>query len=59
MRDKIKVILESRDMRPADLARAANVSQGLLSDLLNGRRDGLSLETVKRISNLTMVNITE
>ena len=57
IRAKIREVLELRDMRPVDLARSSGVSAGLISDLLNGKRDGVTLNTATKLASALGVNV--
>lgn len=48
---KIKELLEQRDMKPKELASISGVSKALISMLITGKRQGITAYTAKKLSN--------
>ena len=48
--DKIKELLEVRDITPAELSRRSHISTGLLADYINNRRTGMTVATLQRLA---------
>lgn len=48
--DKIKEILELKEMKQADLAKAAGLSTGVLSEICTNKRTSVTTETLKKIA---------
>lgn len=50
LRKRLQEILEVRNMSQAELAKKSNVSPGLISEILSGKRKNVSLPTLKKIA---------
>ena len=48
--DKINELLEIRDMKQMDLARATGISSGHISDLCNNKKTSVMVDTLQKIA---------
>jgi len=56
LRDKIIELMEIRDMKSAELARITNVSPGLLSEVMSGKREKVSDATIEKLAKGLGIN---
>ena len=57
LKEKISEMLEIRDMIPAELARNAKISPGLLSNILSGKRESVNIDTAKKMAKALGVHV--
>ncbi len=48
--DKIREVLEAKDMKQADLVRATGISSGLISAIINNQRTSVMVDTLQKLS---------
>ncbi len=57
LKERLQEILELRDMRPSELSKQSGISSGLLSEVLSGKRDNISLATLKRMADTLGIDV--
>jgi len=57
LKDKLQELMSIRGLKQNVLAKKAGISQSLVSEILNGKRTNVSLETLQKISAALNIHV--
>jgi len=57
LKDKLQELMRIRSLKQNVLAKKAGISQSLVSEILNGKRTNVSLETLQKIANALNIHV--
>ncbi len=57
--EKIKFILQKKEIKPYEMAKKVKISQGNMYEILNGKNKNPGVYTVKKIADYLCVSIDE